>query len=299
MPNLSYVGRFAPSPSGLLHLGSLYTALASYLIAKSQQGQWLVRIEDIDPPREATGASQGIIESLAAHALISDAPVEFQSNHSAAYQNAIQTLNTLQLTYHCTCNRKRLSKFKGLYDRHCLNQDLIKPSASKQPAFSIRFKAPDTLPTFIDQLQGSQSNPANQAGLHHDFIIKRKDGFWAYQLALVVDDIAAGITDVVRGIDLLSNTPMQLALYQALNAPKPSYLHLPVLCTESGKKLSKQNHAAAINSQKSVPNLIHCLTLLGQHLPVDAHNLTPEQLIDYAVKHFQVKKIPACQELMI
>lgn len=292
----AYIGRFAPSPSGLLHLGSLYTALASYLIAKSQQGKWLIRIEDIDPPREVAGASEGIIASLHAHGLIADADPSFQSHHSHFYQQAITQLQTSNLVYACACNRKRLIEFKGLYDRFCLNPQ---HRVLAHQACALRFKAPDVLPSFSDTIQGLQTTQAPPAERYNDFIIKRKDGLWAYQLAMVVDDIRAGVTEVVRGIDLLDNTAKQLALYQALQATAPTHIHIPVLSTSPGMKLSKQNHAKPIDHFYATKNLIICLNLLGQILPDQSSKLSPQQLINYAVKHFQLDKIPQCTELII
>ena len=289
-----YTGRFAPSPSGPLHLGSLYTALASYLIAKSQQGQWLVRIEDIDPPRAVQGASELIISSLSAHGLISDLPPTFQSDSTALYQQAINRLAAAHKTYPCNCNRKRLLTFNGFYDRHCIHT-----APAPSDACAIRFKAPSQLPRFIDELQGEQQAVSAPPPLHNDFIIKRKDGLWAYQLAMVVDDIKAGVTHVVRGIDLLDNTAKQLALYQCLAAPAPNYTHIPVLCTKPGLKLSKQNHAPAINNFQAHENIVTCLKLLGQPPIPQANKLSIPELLKQASIFFRHEKIPPRTELII
>ncbi len=290
----NYIGRFAPSPSGLLHLGSLYTALASYLIAKSQQGLWLVRIEDIDPPREMKGAASLIIESLVAHGLLPDQTPTFQSHHTLYYQRAIEQLQQAGNIYPCTCNRQRLSQFNGLYDRRCLDRQ----NKDHAPA-ALRFKTPAQSLSFSDKLQGLQLSKTLPKNLHNDFIVKRKDGLWAYQLAMVVDDIRAGITEVVRGTDLLDNTTKQLALYHAFKATPPQHLHLPVLCTSPGMKLSKQNHAKAIQSASANHNLVQCLQLLGQHIPSNAEHITPQQLVKQAVLHFNFNKIPQQAELIL
>ncbi|NRA41459.1 MAG: tRNA glutamyl-Q(34) synthetase GluQRS [Pseudomonadales bacterium] len=290
-----YSGRFAPSPSGPLHFGSLLTAVASFLISKSHNGNWQLRIEDIDPPREQQGATEQIIQSLLAHGLRWDGEVVYQSRQSSHYQAALDQLFDRQKAYRCNCNRQRLKQLNNGYDRHCL-----KHQPSPQDAAAIRFLAPNQLPSFFDQLQGQQA--AETSNSYHDFIIKRKDGLWAYQLAVVVDDIATGISDVVRGIDLISSTAKQLALYSELAAadqPLPNYLHLPIIVDAKGNKLSKQNHAPAIDNGLAYDNLIKVLQLLGQAIPPATADRDIPSLIAFAIERFDAHNIPHTQALRL
>jgi len=294
------IGRFAPSPSGPLHLGSLYTAVASYLDAKSQGGHWLLRIEDLDPPREQAGASQAIIQTLLAHGLQWDGNVLYQSEQSPLYQHYLETLQTQSLCYNCSCNRKRLLTLKGYYDRHCLHQNISKEETQTENQAAIRLLCDEQLSDFIDRLQGPihPPLPENKA-LHHDFIIKRKDGLWAYQLAVVVDDINSDVNSIVRGIDILDSTAKQLQLYRYFKATAPSYLHLPVLSFQAGQKLSKQNHAQAVDNQQAFSNIHQVLQLLGQATPHHIESYDTATLLDFAIKHYNPENIPQSKELII
>jgi glutamyl-Q tRNA(Asp) synthetase len=278
--NSSYIGRFAPSPTGKLHLGSLYTAVASYLDAKANNGKWLIRIEDIDPPREEAGANEAIIDALNAHGLIADEPISYQSQHSADYEQAISHLLAQQQAYYCSCSRKDLQGLQGYYHGQCRGKSQCsKPSA-------IRLLVEQRQQSFNDLLLGRIENPALAKGTVDDFIIKRKDGLYAYQLAVVVDDIAQGISHVVRGQDLLSCTFKQLALFKQLDAQAPRYLHLPLL-TKNQQKLSKQNHATAINPNSASDNLQLVLKLLGQDTP--KHYRQCSDILQYASEHWQLE----------
>ncbi len=294
---MRYIGRFAPSPSGPLHLGSLYTALASYLHAKSHNGLWQLRIEDIDPPREEPGASSHIIKCLQAHGLHADGEITFQSHNHDRYQKHLNDLLSKDLSYACFCNRKRLIEFQGFYDRHCLKQNPTTPTVNNKP-FAYRLLVNEALPSFDDQLQGHQIAPSSPE-LYHDFIIKRKDQLWAYQLAMVADDIAEGSNHIVRGVDLIENTHKQLYLFKLLDNSQPSFIHLPVLSNQPGFKLSKQNKAAAVQNSSSIDNLLLCLKLLGQTPPPKELRNSPESILTFATEHFTVENIPNSKEILI
>jgi glutamyl-Q tRNA(Asp) synthetase len=246
----AYRGRFAPSPTGPLHFGSLFAALISYLDAKAHQGSWLLRLEDIDPLREQAGASEQIVEALKAHHLYWDEDIVFQSAHSANYENALSRLSKTQDTFACPCSRRQLIEAHGRHSEACLNQ------TTKPQAYAIKFKHTHNEYPWLDVFQGQQS-----ATLDEDFVLKRKEGFYAYQLAVVCDDIEQNITHIIRGYDLLASTPMQLALYKALGTSPPIFGHFPVI-NHQGQKLSKQNHARAIDNTLARSNLSHALDLL-------------------------------------
>lgn len=266
MTSQPYIGRFAPSPSGPLHFGSLVCAVASFLHAKQHQGQWLVRIEDIDPPREQAGAADEIRRCLEAHQLFWDGDVLYQSERSEAYQSVLESLTQDKLCYPCNCTRKRLQSLVGFYDGHCLKH-LPKPN---EPC-SLRLKTHDLPPLlshiksdilFNDETQGTiKENLASTSG---DFVIHRKDGLFAYQLAVVVDDIAQNISHVVRGDDLLDTTARQIYLFELLGHTAPQYNHIPVVLDSNGNKLSKQNHAPSLDYKQAKTNLKNACEYLGQ-----------------------------------
>lgn len=247
-----YVGRFAPSPSGPLHLGSLVAALGSYLDARAHQGQWLLRIEDIDPPREVVGAADAILRTLDAYGLHWDGPVRYQHQHHQDYDKCLATLAQQQLSYRCSCTRKQL-KAQGLHQRSRCHYH-------GGPA-ALRFRNDASHSHFTDRRLGLVA--VDRQLSHEDFIIHRKDGLYAYQLAVVADDIDQGVTHVVRGSDLVDATVWQLALYDAFAAPHCQYLHLPLVRDEHGNKLSKQNHATAICDNQPLPALHQALAILG------------------------------------
>lgn len=282
-----YIGRFAPSPSGPLHFGSLVSALASYLDAKANGGQWLVRMEDLDPPREQPGAASAILHSLDDHGLHWDGEVVYQSQRSDAYQICIDALLKAELAYFCTCSRQDLTAMGGLYDGRCRN---------RQPApgqiCSLRLKlydlpnrlTPDII-QFEDLIQGAQiQNLRTQAG---DQILKRRDGFYAYQLAVVVDDIAQGITHIIRGSDLLDVTGRQLFFFDLLGAPIPQFGHVPLAIQANGQKLSKQNHAKAIDGKLASRNLWRGLEFLGQKPPSDLAGAPTSELLEWSLRNWQ------------
>lgn len=289
MENIPYIGRFAPSPSGPLHLGSLATALASYLQAKSHDGKWLLRIEDIDPPREVLGASADIQQCLVAHGLFWDDPIVFQSQRSAYYQKALIQLEKQAMLYQCDCTRKRIKSLGGIYDGFCRAHDKSKIDTA------TRFLNLHPICAYDDVLLGSlQSVGANA---EEDFVVKRKDQLWAYQLAVVVDDYFQGITQVVRGSDLVEPTFLQLTLFNALNWSPPDYLHVPVLSTQAGQKLSKQNHAPRVDNSKPIENLLQCLAYLRQPKPIDVHDL--QSILKFAIKHWTLHPLKNLKEVII
>lgn len=254
---MNYRGRFAPSPTGPLHAGSLAAALASWLDARAHDGAWLIRIEDVDSARCKTQWGQEQLQQLAAHGLHSDEPVLWQSTRSAAYAAALQQLQAQGLVYACRCSRKKISDYwlaQGVDKaRH---GDLVYPGFCRGAGLPVEDGAALRLDVgkasangclhWRDRKLGAQSQNITQTV--GDFILRRADGCWAYQLAVVVDDAAQGISHVVRGLDLLDNTPRQILLQNALKLPTPQYLHTPLVLAADGQKLSKQNGAAALGS---------------------------------------------------
>lgn len=283
---LAYRGRFAPSPTGPLHFGSLLAALASFLDARKASGHWLVRMEDLDPPREQAGAAGEILEALAAHGLVSDEPVLFQSQRLTAYDETLARLRARGLLYPCNCNRHRLAGLGRVYDRHCLQH----PPAPDQPcALRLKLPAPEQAICFTDAIQGRHCQiPAQDFG---DTILKRKDGLHAYQLAVVVDDIFQRITHVVRGADLLELCARQQLLFELLGAPPPAWAHIPVINNYQGQKLSKQNHAPALDLDKPAHNLWHALRLLGQQPPAALYTAGVDSLLDWGARHWRLEAV--------
>lgn len=281
----TYIGRFAPSPTGPLHFGSLITALASYCEAKSQQGQWLVRIEDTDIPRIYPDSEQHILACLDAFCFESDAPIIFQKDRLAIYEEVLQQLASKDLIYACQCTRKMLGS-NHIYQGTCRHLQL---PFSQQ---AIRLKVTDQMICFDDPLQGKQcSNLQQDLG---DFILKRRDGIISYQLAVVVDDYLQGITHVVRGADLLDNTARQIWLGQCLDYPRLNYLHLPLAMNEEGQKLSKQNLAQALDV-KLAPQLLAQAALALQQLPLEIDR--PDVMLKQAVQQWNRDLIPKCMTL--
>ncbi|WP_238582348.1 tRNA glutamyl-Q(34) synthetase GluQRS [Cellvibrio sp. OA-2007] len=292
-----YIGRFAPSPTGPLHFGSLVSALASYLDAKANGGLWRVRMEDLDPPREQAGAASAILQSLEDHGLQWDGDVIYQSQRSHAYQACLDALLDAGLAYHCSCSRQDLTAMGGIYDGRCRNHQ-----PNPEQICSVRLKLydlPDRVTAeqiqFDDLIQGRQTQHLrNQAG---DQILQRRDGFYAYQLAVVVDDIAQGITHIIRGSDLLEVTGRQLFFFALLGAPLPQFGHVPLAMQANGQKLSKQNHAKAIESQHASRNLWRGLAFLGQNPPSDLADASTSECLDWALHHWQRSAIHGLSHL--
>lgn len=277
MPNLEYRGRFAPSPSGPLHLGSMLAAFGSWLLARHARGQWLLRIEDIDPPREVAGAVTLQLKTLAAFGLHPDLPPQYQSARHPLYRLALDELLDTRQAFECHCSRAELSAQGGIH-RHCVAR-----VRRNQPAIRLRVPAGSHV-TFDDGLQGAQQQDvASDVG---DFVLVRADGCWAYQLAVVVDDAEQGISDVVRGADLIDSTPRQILLQRALGLPTPRHLHLPLLLDADGRKLSKSLAALPVDETAPLPVLKQLWLDLGQ-MPEDVANArTPGALLQMAQLHF-------------
>lgn len=279
-----YVGRFAPSPSGDLHFGSLIAALGSYLQARAQGGSWLVRIEDIDPPREIPGAAARILTALEHYGLHWDGPVIYQSQRHEAYHATLEWLKQQGLSYYCTCTRSRIQQIGGLYDGHCRERHLPADGAA------IRLRQTQPVYSFYDKLLGELH--AVPALAEEDFIIRRRDGLFAYNLAVVVDDAFQGVTEIVRGADLIEPTVRQIALYKQLQQPVPSYLHLPLALNPDGNKLSKQNHAPPLPNGDPRPILVEALKFLRQPLPECWQDLDLPLLLRFAVENWTLAAIP-------
>lgn len=265
-----YRGRFAPTPSGPLHLGSLFAAVVSWLDARHHNGDWLVRIDDLDPPREAPGAATAILKTLERHGLHWDESVSYQSQHQQRYEARLATLAQQRHLFWCRCSRREL---KGLpvYPGHC--RSFQQPRAES----AVRLRIGSAKSEFHDRFQGLQR--ANLADDYGDVIVKRRDGFYAYQLAVVSDDLDAGITDIVRGIDLMPSTFWQQELYRLLCAEAPRYAHFAVLHDpESEQKLSKQNLAPALQNHRAEDNLLAVFALLNLRVMPD----TCEQMLQQA-----------------
>jgi glutamyl-Q tRNA(Asp) synthetase len=245
----SYRGRFAPSPTGPLHFGSLVAAVGSYLDARAHGGQWQLRIEDLDTFREVRGSRRQIINALKDFGFFWDGEISYQSKRLEAYNAAFKKLQSAGLVYPCACSRKELAD-STLHLSALAARSLIYPGTCRdglapgRTPHSWRVRVPNETIVFEDRMQGRiMQNLARETG---DFVLRRGDGIWAYQLAVVVDDAAAGITDVVRGADLQDSTPRQIFLQRALGLPTPTYMHLPVVLNEKGEKLSKQTKARPI-----------------------------------------------------
>ena len=294
MTDAIYRGRFAPSPTGPLHFGSLLAAVGSFLDARANGGEWLLRMEDLDPPREAPGAAYEILRTLEALGLYWDGEVTYQSRRHEAYQAALAQLEQAGATYPCGCTRREIQANAGdtaqIYPGTCRNG-----LPAGRTARSIRLRVPDIRFGFEDRLQGPCNETlATQSG---DFILRRADGLFAYQLAVVVDDAAQGITDIVRGADLLACTCQQIALQQALGYPTPHYLHLPVVVNTQGEKLSKQTGARAVTVAHAVTTLARVLEALGQTLPPGANDCNLDDFWKQAAAAWQLEHVPHTQTI--
>lgn len=284
-----YVGRFAPSPSGPLHFGSLIAALGSFLQAKSQQGRWLVRIEDLDPPREMAGAAALILTTLQAYGLEWDGEVMFQSQRHGRYDQIIEQLYQAGDLYWCRCTRREIMAAGGFYNGHCRMLGLAAEGGA------ARLCQHHPVYQFDDRLQGQIAVPAALA--EEDFIIRRRDGLYAYNLAVVVDDMDSGITEIVRGADLLEPTVRQIALYQTLGAAVPDWVHLPLAVQADGHKLSKQNHAPALALDEVRPALWQALAFLGQCPPPELMACRIDEIIRWGIAHWRLERVPARQQI--
>ncbi|MCX7890959.1 MAG: tRNA glutamyl-Q(34) synthetase GluQRS [Burkholderiales bacterium] len=296
-PPARYRGRFAPSPTGPLHFGSLVAAAASYVDARAAGGEWLVRMEDLDRPREQPGAARSILAALAALGLEPDGEVLFQSRREGAYRQALARLAAAGATYPCGCTRKELADSalaapdgSLVYPGTC--RDGLAPG---KLARAVRVRVGDAVVAFDDAVQGRiVSDLARDVG---DFVVLRADGLFAYQLAVVVDDAEQGITDVVRGADLLDSTPRQIFLQRLLGLPTPRYAHVPVALNARGEKLSKQTLAAPVDLTRPATALVAALAFLGQGPPAGLARAEPRTVLDWAVAHWSRAAIPHARAL--
>jgi glutamyl-Q tRNA(Asp) synthetase len=298
--NISYIGRFAPSPTGPLHFGSLLAALASYLDAKSNHGQWLIRIEDLDPPRETEGAKEAILKALDTYGLFSDQDIIYQSQRSPLYQQALDQLIQQQSVFPCKCSRKQLANRDSIHFGNCLSLTKESTTTEEELQFAWRFNSRPAAESnargqayFKDSLQDHFSQSIAQS--IGDFVVQRKDQLWAYQLAMVVDDYQQGVTHIVRGIDLIDSTLRQNMLQHALNYPVPHYAHIPVACGENGQKLSKQNLAPGLDLDNPQDTLWSALSWLRQSPPENLRLASVKQILAWAIAHWQPLKLQQVQ----
>ena len=295
---VSYRGRFAPSPTGPLHFGSLVAAVGSYLDARTQGGEWLVRMEDVDTSRNVPGAADDILRTLAAFGFVWDGPVLYQTSRLAAYAEALALLKQRGLAYGCACSRKEIADSAT---RPAIDGGLAYPGncrhglpAGRTPR-AWRLCVNDVPLGFSDRIQGRlEQQLARDVG---DFVLLRADGLYAYQLAVVVDDAWQGITDVVRGADLLASTPRQCWLQQCLGLPTPTYAHLPVAANADGEKLSKQTRARALDVGQAAELLVQALCFLGQAPPAELAMAGVAGVWEWALAHWRFASIPRCPSL--
>jgi len=282
-----YRGRFAPSPSGPLHAGSLVAAVGSFLDARAHGGTWLVRMEDIDPPREPEGAAETILRQLEAHHLHWDESVVWQSQQSLAYQQFLANLHNKSLTYYCDCTRKQIKSRANRYDGFCRNRNVSSETSA------IRFRNDNPVKLLHDRIKGSVK--PDHDFVCEDFTLVRRDGLWAYQLAVVHDDFHSGITHIVRGEDLLEASAWQLTLWKTMNTlgsydpqPLPDICHLPLVLGPDGRKLSKQNHAPELNLSQTRLNLVHALHALGLSPEPELTNCHERDILAWGIANWKI-----------
>ncbi len=281
-----YKGRFAPSPTGAVHYGTLIAAVGSYLQAKKNNGKWLLRIEDVDTTRSVAGADTDILHTLEAFGFQWHGSVIYQSEQTKYYQQALEQLSSRELVFPCLCTRKQLAKINNeVYPGRCRNRRL-----PEKETHALRLRTKNLTINFDDTVMGKQSqNIATQCG---DFIIKRRDGLFAYQLAVVVDDALQGISDVVRGADLLGSTARQIYLHQLLGYIAPTYCHLPLAVDCSGKKISKSDGATKVDVNNRERLLCSVLVFLGQQPPADLDASSINDIWLWARTHWDMAKVP-------
>ncbi len=286
----NYIGRFAPSPTGPVHYGTLVAAVGSYLQAKKNNGEWLIRMEDVDTLRKVDGADNGILRTLESFGFEWNGEVLYQTKQIEYYEQALEKLISQSMVFPCLCSRKQLSKTDSkLYPGTCRQRSL-----SEKKEHALRILSQDIDIKFNDAVMGSHSqNIEQQCG---DFIIKRRDGLFAYQLAVVVDDAMQDITEVVRGTDLLDSTPRQIYLQQLLNYSTPVYCHLPLAIDNFGNKISKSEGAPKVDIKNKEKLLIKTLNFLGQQPPDDLVESHIDDIWLWAIKHWEIKRIPKVEK---
>jgi glutamyl-Q tRNA(Asp) synthetase len=284
-PSQDYTGRFAPSPTGPLHFGSLVAAVASYVDAKANRGIWLIRMEDLDPAREPPEAAATILRQLEDFGMHSDLPVLFQSQRLDAYREALASLESQDLCFYCDCSRQKVKAMANRYDGSCRHR-----TASIPGDYAIRVRVNNVKIEFDDLIQGQQRHRLEKET--GDFVIRRRDGLFAYQLAVVVDDAFQRVTRVIRGYDLLESTPRQIYLQGRLGLPVPEYGHVPVVTNELGQKLSKQHYADPISSMERRGLMHTALRFLGMRPPPDHHRLDVQEQLVWAIQQWDIQTIP-------
>lgn len=282
---MSYIGRFAPSPTGALHLGTLTAAVASFLHARQMDGSWLVRIEDIDPPREVPGSATSILKSLEAMDLEWDGEVLFQSARIDEYRTRALELVASGQAYYCSCSRQEIRALTGgsRYPGTCRNRRLTAGDTA------IRLRTDVGAVEFVDRLQGAIQRDVESAD--GDFVIVRRDSLPAYHLAVVMDDAAQRITDIVRGADLLDSTPLHILLQRRLAVPTPTYWHLPLITDASGEKLSKRAGAPPVDTKNASQTAAAVLGLFGLTLPADLKGARPKTLWQWAEQNWRIDRL--------
>lgn len=285
---MGYVGRFAPSPTGPLHLGSLVAAVASYLHAKQASGEWLVRIEDIDPPREAPGAADSILRTLEAFELYWDRSALFQSQRRGEHEAVVARLLETDRAFRCSCSRSALRETADGPSRRY--PGTCRSKTRHEGATAVRMRVVDPSPErFVDGLQGEIA--ADLAATVGDYVVWRRDDLPAYHLAVVLDDAAQGVTTVVRGIDLLDSTAVHLHLQRTLGLPAPRYVHLPIVENAAGQKLSKQTGAAPVATEAPGAVACHVLQLLGLNVPSELAGAAPGALWRWAAERWDMTRL--------
>ena len=291
-----YRGRFAPSPTGPLHFGSLVAAVVSYLQALVADGEWLLRIEDIDPPREPAGAAEQIIDALSIHGFRWSGDILFQRHNLQRFEAVAESLFQRGLAFACTCSRQtvrataRTGPVGPIYPGTCRDKTF-----DSRKSHAIRMRTANQHVSFEDRLQGHIDCSLDED--IGDFIIRRKDGLIAYSLAVVLDDHDQGITEIVRGIDLLHFTPAQIHLQRVLGLNTPAYMHVPIAVTQEGDKLSKQTGAPALDNQTPVENLFRCLDALGQRPPSSLRTSSVDAIRAWAANNWRPENLANCRNL--
>ena len=288
-----YRGRFAPSPTGPLHFGSLLAAVASYAQARTREGTWLLRIEDIDPPREPPGSDKLVLAAMEAYGFEWDGPVIYQSEFTPHHERLVEALVASGTAYPCSCSRRDLADaprgplgaiYPGTCRSGCASDDV-----------AIRIRTNDEPISFDDVLQGRvEQKLESESG---DFVIRRRDGLIAYNMAVVVDDADQGITEIVRGIDLMDSTPRHIWLQRQLGFPTPAYVHIPIAINDQGQKLSKLTGAAGIDVSIPAPTLVQALAALGQHPPPELTHLSPAEIWQWTFANWSLEPLTGEAEI--
>lgn len=287
----TYIGRYAPSPTGPLHFGSLVAAVASYLDARSHDGRWLLRMEDLDKPREMPGAADSILRTLEGFGFEWDGEIIYQSRRHDAYQAILERLIAENKVYRCNCSRREVAEIAHAGIEGPVYPGFCRQGLSRERnTIAWRFKNDVAHLIFRDQIQGSFDH-CMQRDIG-DFILKRADGLFAYQLAVVVDDAEQGVTHIVRGADLLNSTSRQILLQYSLRLPSPTYAHIPIAVNKTGEKLSKQTRAEPLRIEQAPAKLTQAMRFLGMEISEDLDKLDIKQIWRWGLEHWELEKIP-------